>query len=222
MKPQDGDDSGFTLVEVMVAGALLSVLGLGLMSAWAVFDRLTFSNLMRQKAVFVLNGEMERLAAQYTTRQFNPASEQPGYPVIPGLTGSAKRVTFAAADNLPLFTTTSVTTFQESDAKVWMVGGTPPANWVWLDSARGLVANLSWISCSVADKLGPACWDEGGKTGKLSKCYVPQARGNPPDVPCQLVTVVLTYPYKLVQGVATPLGATSTLTLSTIVGQRRG
>lgn len=213
MRPgQDRDDSGFTLVEVMVAGVLLSVLALGLVNAWAVFDRLTFSNLLRQKAVFVLNGEMERLAAQYTLGQFTP-DQQTGYPALSSLTGSTKRATYTAADNLS-FTTTSLAAFQASDTPVWLPGGSPPTNWVWLDRPRNLVANLSWVSCPVTDKLGAACWGQGGKTGATSKCYR--------DVPCQLVTVVLTYPYRLAGSAATPLGATSTLTLSTIVGQRRG
>lgn len=221
MRPdRDGDDKGFTLVEVMVAGTLLSVLALGLVNAWAVFDRLTFNNLMRQKAVFVLNGEMERLAAQYTTREYTP-DKRIGYPSVPSLTDSSTRRTYSAADNLP-FATNSIVEFQGSDTMVWLPGGTPPANWVWLDPARSLVANLSWVSCPVTDRLGAACWEGSGKNGKLSKCYAPPGKGGPSDVPCLLVTVVLTYPYKLAQGSAAPVGATSTLTLSTIVGQRRG
>lgn len=222
MRPdRDGDDTGFTLVEVMVAGTLLSVLALGLVNAWAVFDRLTFNNLMRQKAVFVLNGEMERLAAQYTTRQYTPAPRT-GYPSVPSLTDSDTRRIYAATDGLP-FTTNSVATFQGLDTTlVWLPGGTPPANWVWLDPARSLVANLSWVSCPVTDRLGAACWEGSGKKGKLSKCYVPPGPPPPPPTSCQLITVVLTYPYKLTQGSTTPVGTTSTLTLSTIVGQRRG
>ena len=55
------DDEGSTLVEVMVASTVLSVVALGLVNAWTVMDRMSFDTLLRQKAVFVLNAEMERL-----------------------------------------------------------------------------------------------------------------------------------------------------------------
>ena len=61
-----GNDRGFTLIEVLAAGTILSVVALSLVKAWTVFDGLSFDLLLRQKAVFVLNGEMERAWATYT------------------------------------------------------------------------------------------------------------------------------------------------------------
>ena len=58
---------GFTLIEVMVGFVLVFVLMLGLNALWtqvgAQFDDLVY----RQKAIFRLNGEMERLTAQYNS-----------------------------------------------------------------------------------------------------------------------------------------------------------
>jgi prepilin-type N-terminal cleavage/methylation domain-containing protein len=59
--------SGFTLIEVMVAMALVMVLMVGMNALWtqvaSQFDDLVY----RQKAIFRLNGEMERLVALYNS-----------------------------------------------------------------------------------------------------------------------------------------------------------
>ena len=71
--PQDG----FTLVEVLAAGAVLSAVTLCAVRAWAVVDGLSFDLQLRQKAVFALNGEAERLAAARGLAQAGVASAGP-------------------------------------------------------------------------------------------------------------------------------------------------
>ncbi len=60
-------ERGFTLIEVMVGMVLASILVMGLTSLWGVVGN-QFSDLnLRQRAVFALNGEMERLSSIYAS-----------------------------------------------------------------------------------------------------------------------------------------------------------
>lgn len=100
--------AGFTLVEVMAASALLSILAICVVRAWSVFDQMSFDNMLRQKAVFVLNGEMERLARMWNTSTFaTSAKNAGGYPAIPGITGSTIRYTYGTAMEAASFVTAS-------------------------------------------------------------------------------------------------------------------
>jgi Tfp pilus assembly protein PilV len=66
-EPGDGE-AGMSLVEVMVAIFITAILVMGLSSLWTrVNDQFLYLTL-RQKAIFVLNGEMERLTAMIRYR----------------------------------------------------------------------------------------------------------------------------------------------------------
>lgn len=222
------DDQGFTLVEVIVAGAMLSVLVLCLIQTWAVCNRLSFDLLLRQKAVFVLGGEMERLASLYNTTTFGalPPASSGGYPSLANIPNSATRSIYPTR-SLP-FVTSASATFLTDDTYVWSSGSPGTRNFVWLDRDRGVLARLSWIGCAVSastvSNTAQACWTRAGKVPK-----------SPPGTPfacynglvakaCQLLTLVLDYPYRLqddtpVQDPQSP--ALRTMTLNTIVGRRR-
>ncbi|MBT4490192.1 MAG: prepilin-type N-terminal cleavage/methylation domain-containing protein, partial [Rhodospirillaceae bacterium] len=58
-------EDGFTLVEVLAATVITSILVLGLANLWTAVAGEVDGLTMRQKAIFVLNGQMERLTALY-------------------------------------------------------------------------------------------------------------------------------------------------------------
>ena len=210
--------AGFTLVEVMAASALLSILAICVVRAWSVFDQMSFDNMLRQKAVFVLNGEMERLARMWNTSTFaTSAKNAGGYPAIPGITGSTIRYTYGTAMEAASFVTASSSTFQGSDTALWMPSATPPANYVWIDRGRNIMASLSWASCSVTTNVPRDCWGQSGTAGATTNCWSGTATST---APCQLATLILIYPYQLQGGTATAAANLKMLTLSTILGRR--
>lgn len=64
---------GFTLIEVMTASVILSIFIVSLGTSWLVADRRADRLMNRQKAIFVLNGEMERLTTLYNLTTFGAA-----------------------------------------------------------------------------------------------------------------------------------------------------
>ena len=62
--------AGFTLVEVMIGTVLIAILVLGLSGLWTTVNNQFLLLTLKQKAIFVLNGEMERLTALYRITNF--------------------------------------------------------------------------------------------------------------------------------------------------------
>ena len=221
-------DDGFTIIEVMAAGALLSALGLCLVSGTTVLDRLSYDTLLRQKAVFVLNGEMERLAALYTKSSFgsNISTATTGYTAISGITNSSTRATYTSSQVLVTFgvsTAASLVNTSTADSAVWLYqSGGATQNYVWLDRSRGLLARLSWASCDVTDQTSTSCWVTGGKQKAAKNTATCYGYSGGSGV-CNLITLFLDYPYVVNGGAPVPLATVSanTLSLSTIVGRRQ-
>lgn len=219
-----GDDRGFTLVEVLAAGTILSVVALSLVKAWAVFDGLSFDLMLRQKAVFVLSGEMERVWATYTQTSFGlNDTSRTDYPAIPGLPNSATRFSYPSNGITSGFVTASAATFADQatgDAVVFLGSGSPPQNWVWLDRRRNLVARLSWRICQFTLPDMHACMGI-PPTGKVKSgtpscfSYSGSGKGN-----CDVLTLILEYPYSFGNGTPQAVGTTRMLTLNTVVGRR--
>jgi len=76
--------TGMTLVEVMMAMVLTAILLVGMNALWVEISREVDALVLRQKAIFRLNGEMERLTGLYAAGSLA---------VIPEPTGSAIPVT---------------------------------------------------------------------------------------------------------------------------------
>ena len=224
-------DRGSTLVEVMAAAAILGAVVLCLANLWAAFDRLSFDLLLRQKAVLVLNGETERLVALYagtplgSRTGFATVPTTSGYPVLQGYTGSEGRESFpASATGIDL--ATSVPAFRAGpDAAVLVSGsGQLLRNYVWLDRARDLVAQLSWLECAIDANTVADCWS-GTLRGKKPKhkkgtpyaCAAFDGGGGTDS--CRLIVVIVEYPFSLAAGSPEPRAARP-LTVSTIVGRR--
>lgn len=220
-------EQGFTMVEVMTAGAILSVVAVSLMQCWAVFDRMSFDLLLRQKAVFVLNGEMERLWSVYTSTSFGAGDyTRNDYPAVPGLPSSNIRISYPSISLITdAFTTASTSNFVSqatSGPQVFLGTGSPPLNWVWLDVSRNLVARLSWRTCTFKLPDLQSCWgyasgSGGGKGTSTPSCFSYSGAGNGV---CEMITAILEFPYNFSGGSPQAVGTTRTLTLSTVVGRR--
>lgn len=92
---------GVTLIEVMIALVLTSILVLGLSGLWANVSRQFLFLTLKQKAVFVLNGEMERLSALYRFTDFADDDEVVDYPLAgdDGIPDTADDVDVVLHDN---------------------------------------------------------------------------------------------------------------------------
>lgn len=223
-------DAGFSLVGVMAAGTVLGALAIGLANLWTVFDRMSFDALLRQKAILVLNGEMERLSSLYATTGFGAEirPDSTGYPAAPGLTGADARQVYGLSGIAAAFTESSATGFNSADAAVLVQGsGASARNHVWLDPERNLVARLSWIECEVTRSAQADCWDKSsskkpkkakGRKDSVFACFA--FDGSEESDFCRMVTLVLEYPFRINGTTVTPAGNIRTMTLSTITGRR--
>ena len=209
---------GFTLMEVMTAALILSALVVSIGSGWVVADRETSNLIIRQKAIFAADAEMERLTTLYGTTAFGALG-----PV--STTGYTETAAFPSTRLIypttlsPLYltstqdyTTTSANTFNTGSVfLVWINSNLLSSlnrAYVWVDQDHNVMGRISWttsnISASPCTGLDTcSCLDP---TGLLA--------GN-----CQKLVLYLEYPYRLVSG--NPVAATTlqTLTLSTIVGR---
>lgn len=220
--PHGHDDKGFTLVGTLAAGTILSVVALSLVKAWVVFDGLSFDLLLRQKAVLVLGGEMERLWAVYTRTSYavNDYARN-DYPAIAGMANSATRYSYVSTTDTQGFLTSAAGTFTAlatPDATVFLGTGSPPLNWVWLDRQRNLVARLSWRSCQFQLPDMHACFGVAASGKKNKQSGTPACYANGGN--CEMLTLILDYPYAFNGGAPQAVGTTRTLTLTTVVGRR--
>lgn len=227
------DEAGFTLVETLAAGVVLSAVALGLVRGWTALDVTSADLVLRQKAVFVLNGEMERLSALFGVGglnnqgfgQFKSVADSTLYPAVPGVKGSNQRYVYDPAQaTMSPFTVTAYATFAASDPLILSYGtGLTMQNFVWLDRARTILARLSIVQCPVTgtsptgSATAAACWGNGAAAGTPSACY---------SFACSIATVILEYPYRWTGNApvseSTLSGTRLTptvLTLSSVVGQ---
>jgi len=189
--------SGMTLIEVMVGFVLTSILLFGLTGLWSVVNKQFQDLTIKQKAVFVLSGEMERLAAVYTwDKKFIEDKEVAG---LPGTIIYNKEGRFVTADNGSDFKTSQV-------GDLLYFGGAAFAasdrNVVWIDQDHSVTGLLSW---SVENVHNPA----------ENKCFSGQE--------CKLLTLFLNYPYRYKTDAApinSTMGKVYELSLQTIVGRR--
>lgn len=222
-----GRQRGFTLIEVMVASVILSVFVLGLSGLWQASSRRVEDLTVRQKAVFVLNAEMERLTALYGYTSFGDggATTSTGYndnSVLP-----ASRLVYPDGGTLlsiilggpgQNFVTTSFNTFRTGpEFRVFVVDsgllGTSDRAYVWIDRERNVAGRLSWVtseisvnSCEGGDNC--SCHDFDGTDSWLFKRN------------CRTLELFLEYPYRPTSTGAfvTPANV-RTMSLRTIVGR---
>lgn len=208
--PAEGERGrhGFTLVEVMVAMVLASLLALGFAAMLTQLDHAFFQLTLRQKAVLLLQGEMERLVALYQKEYFyyrEASFADGGNRFGRWLYREHPQGIKCPPDDSQCFLVTSQsdTTLTPADwgnGKVLFLnydtGGNASneRNALWLDRSRMVTAQLFWELGDLSATTGNTC--------------------------CQSLKVSLTFPYRFTAGV-TPLdpvwGTPETITLQTIV-----
>jgi len=221
---------GFTLIEVMAAGVILSVLVLGLTQVWAAVGERSIDTTIRQKAVFVLNGEMERLTALYNLTGFGAgvATDTNGYGAPAGYADDRAIYRMDTNGFMPTgadaFVTDSVATFDSTvESRVLFDDNTPDStdrNYVWIDRQRGVMGRIGWSETDLPG-AGNGNGNGNGNGGTGSGLCFDYAGGTAGDN-CREITLFLDYPFRLIGGVPTATGdVTRILPLKTIVGRWR-
>jgi hypothetical protein len=211
-------------MEVMVASTILSVLVLGMSSFWFSAAQRTSDLVLRQKAMFVLNAEIERLSALYIWTGFGADAvsgpqTSTGYVGLAGI--PATRLIYAAdigplmpstADNF--ITSTAATFLTGSEFLVWLEANPTPAlnrAYVWIDRARNITGRLSW---STSDIIVNSCIDS-GNCWCLKFTNATSAGGR-----CRTLNVYVEYPYRFdASGTIIAPAKLETISLRTIVGR---
>ena len=213
--------SGFSLLEVMFASTILSVIILGVGGFWYAANSHVADLVLKQKAIFVLNAEVERLTALYVFTGFatdpanNPVSTT-GYDGV----GPSTRLVYPS-DLTPLmgggnnFITTSANTFSTgSEFLIWdKTDILVPLNrtYVWLDKNRNLVGRLSWVA---TDIVVPSCIQNADcSCQRYDNISLNGGR-------CQRLDVYLEYPYRFAtSGTITAPAQLQTISIKTIAGR---
>ncbi|MBF0145956.1 MAG: type II secretion system protein [Magnetococcales bacterium] len=212
---------GFTLVEVMVGMVLTGILLTGVVGLWGMVADQFFRLSLRQKAVFVLHGHMERLAQLYrygnTTTNMSVYSSTTGYDHPPLATNTAHHIlyvdeTVRNSDDLMRTAAATKSAFEEGKILYMDYGAVNESaedrNIVWLDREKDVAAQLSWYLDNTID-AGNQCYND-----------VQDVAG------CRLLTLYLDYPYRFMAGTpptmtALPEYTVETISIKTIVGRRK-
>jgi prepilin-type N-terminal cleavage/methylation domain-containing protein len=211
---------GFSLIEVMTASIILSIFILGVGAFWLTADRRANDLVLRQKAIFIANGEMERLTALYGNTSFGAAgpAATTGYDGV--ATFPATRLTYPTSVSLYTggaddYVTTSTNTFSTGPGtpfRIWVNSQLVPTlnrAYVWLDQGQNVMGRLSWTTTNITPA---SCVVGSDGCGCLN--YLGLLSG-----PCQKLEMYLEYPYRLVSGAPVAGTHIRSVTLSTIVGR---
>jgi hypothetical protein len=213
----------FSLLEVMFASTILSVIILGVGGFWYAANSRVADLVLKQKAIFVLNAEVERLTALYVFTGFatDPTNAPvitttyDGLPALPAtrLIYPSDVTSFMGAGNN--FVTTSANTFSTgSEFLIWDNSNILPAlnrTYVWISKSRNLVGRLSWVATdiTVASCIQTAdCSCQRFDNLSLDGGH------------CQRLDVYLEYPYRFAaSGTVTAPAQLQTISIKTIVGR---
>ena len=213
---------GYSLMEVMIASVILSIMVLGMSGFWFTAVGRAYDLVLRQKAIFVLNAEMERISSLYVYTDFadcgffcfdGPVSTT-GYDnsLLPS-TRYVYPSDVSDYTNSGDYVTTTVSTFNSTEFHVFLDSNFWSFNnrtYVWIDKARSIVGRLSWSTANVT-----------AGTCSYSDCSCEDFDGSGSDN-CLMLSVYLEYPYKFLSsgGVTAPASsALKTITLKSIVGR---
>jgi hypothetical protein len=217
----------------MVTLVLLSILVLGISGLWSQVNEHFLSLTLRQKAVFVMSGEMERLSALYRFTNFGADAQETDNSDSPPdqrYSNPNKRNIFPASSA----GTPVVNEIVTQEATIFDCGANACAGrvfhdengidtdddraYVWLDQARKITARLSWTAEDPQDANEDECSNG-----------TPAPNGTPPPPPggradCQELTIYIEFPFRFRNG-TTPdapsgFGKIQQLSLKTIVGRR--
>ncbi len=207
---------GFMLIDIMSAGVVLSIFIVGIGAFWVTADRQVSDLVLRQKAVLVANGELERLSVIYNYTSFGfagpvtttgyEASAFPTTRLIYPTTLSPAYTT--GGDN---YVTTSSGAFSGGRPRVWVNSQlliSLNRSYVWLSRDQNVMARLSWVSTDISPD---PC-----TTGScVCRNFLGIGTGS-----CRRISLFVEYPYRLVSGAPVAGSRIDSVTLSTIVGRR--
>ncbi len=215
---------GMTLIEIIIAIVITSILVIGLSGMWVLVDDQFLRIAQRERALLVLNGQLERLSSLYRYTNFIneqnihsddiatipttvevPAINVPRqiYRADPGNNGvvgmllietANANVTKAAFDN------ESRILFMDT---VVAANDSNERNVVWLDRALNFTATFSWHLEDLSNAGAGLCFDAAGR------CYLLVAR--------------LEYPFRFIDNTnpaQTIYDQPQVLELRTVVGER--
>lgn len=205
----------------MAAGVILSVLAIGLAHMWAAVGAQSIDLTIRQKAVLVLNGEMERLSSLYFFTGFGAvtATDTSGYDTPAGFVDD--RVIYRDATNGFMatggdaFVVDQATFLAGADSLVLLqdaVGTSGDRNFIWIDRDRDIVGRLSWVEQNVAKQ----------KTCDGVNCLCFDWAGGPGGTECREVTLYLEFPFRMTATGPVEMGQpVLIMPLKTVVGRWR-
>jgi hypothetical protein len=203
----------------MAASVVLSIFVLGIGSFYYSASNRANDVILRQKAIFALNAEMERLSAMYVHTNF-------------GVAGPSSTDTYESAPTTRLiypadvsgymggagnnFATGTAATFTAgADFLVWRkAGGASNLDraYVWIDRERNVLGRVSWTATNIVVN---ACWGDDDDCECLGYSGVFGSEDW-----CREVVLYMEYPYyfKTPDTVIAP-AQRRTITLKTIVGR---
>ena len=198
--------AGFTLIEIMVSMVLTGILVAGVVGLWGMVGEQFFRLSLRQKAVFVLHGQMERIAQLYRSGNMSASLvTTTNYPNHPHPTQN--HFIFPSGNSLVAVLADFVAVDGKGAIFYWDQGNAGATvedrNLVWLDDDKNVVAQLSWT-------LEPNPSDD--DPVNASMCF---------NGPCQHLTLYMDYPYRFNNGAPTTTSNRDTISLKTIIGQWR-
>ncbi len=219
--PARRKQSGFSLIEVMFASMILSIFILGIGGFWYQASGRASELVLKQKAIFALSGELERISTLYVFTGFatdlvNGPLTTTGY--TDGLSGFPTTRLIYPASMSPYATNDYVRglygSFAADEFEVFSKSNILPVlnrEYIWIDKARMIVGRLSWTASdiNVASCIQPldcSChrFDDLATTGGR----------------CQLLDVYLEYPYRVgTSGNITAPASLQAISLRTIVGR---
>jgi type II secretory pathway pseudopilin PulG len=207
---------GFMLIDIMSAAVVLSIFIAGIGAFWVIADRQVNDLVLRQKAVLVANGEMERLTVIYNHTSFGALGpvtttgyEASVFPTTRLIYPNSLDPTYTSAGDD--YVTTSSATFSGSEPKVWVNSqllSSLNRSYVWISKNEGVMGRLSWVSTDISPS---PC-----TTGScVCRSFLGIGTGS-----CRRISLFVEYPYRLVSGAPVAGSRLESVTLSTIVGRR--
>ena len=213
---------GFSLLEVMFASTILSIFILGIGGFWYQASSRVADLVVRQKAIFALSGELERISAlyvytAYATDLVNGPLTTTGY--TDGL-ASLPTTRLIYAGDIGSYASNDYVrnlygSFAADDFEVFVKANILPSldrDYIWVDKSRNIVGRLSWTatditsvsSCVQASDCSCHRFDDLASSGGR----------------CKLLDVYLEYPYRIdSSGNITAPASLETISLRTIVGR---
>ncbi|MBF0195744.1 MAG: prepilin-type N-terminal cleavage/methylation domain-containing protein [Magnetococcales bacterium] len=206
---------GFTLIEVMIGMILTGILAMGMMGLWSMIGDQFFRLTIRQKAIFVLHGEMERLSALYRYKNFQTQDEDITIPNgNPGHIHNLNTNALITNSEIVVVEETNDTNVTKASfllGQILFMNYTleTDKNFVWIDRDRDVTARIYWETTPIDNQEpSPTNYECHNNSGA-----------------CYLLNLTLEYPFRFNEStnpaeIIDTWGATKTVTLQTIVGGR--